>query len=316
MMIKNCAIDFGNFNVKFIMAADKKGEPDYEKIFESGYTVSSRPTGLEWELQIGDVYLNFGVRQAVERDKTKSPRMMNCTLFCIACALEESGADPSKEYHINLATDLPIDLFGIDAGKYVDYYQQKSFTVILKGKTWNIVFNRVFAYAQGIVAWAAKQEDYENYSLMGILDIGGRTIDTAVIAYNQFTGEMSIVRRFSLQNGILDLYNQIDSELQRSSIQLPEPTIAVLIRGQKSFRHGMADLIQKVVKRESDAYAQDIRNNLFERKVDLTLPFLAMGGGSGMISDRLDLELVEDAGILANVKGCMACMLQELSEAC
>lgn len=314
-MILNCAVDFGNFNTKFAMA-NGKGEPEYEKIFESGYTVSSRSTGTEWEMQLSDTYLNFGSRQAVEQDKAKSPRMMNCTLFAIACALEETGADSGKEYHVNLAVDLTIDLFGVDAENYVDYYQQKSFTVILKGKTWKITFENVFAYAQGIVAWAAKQADYESYPLMGILDLGGRTIDTAVIAYNQFTGEMSIVKRFSLQTGILDLFNRIDSDLQRSGVQLPEPTIAVLISDpEKEFRHRKKDLIKKVVKRETEDYIQEIRNGLFERKVDLTLPFLAMGGGSEMLSDRLDLDLVENAGIMANAEGCLACMLQELKEA-
>lgn len=296
--IINAGIDFGNSHTKFA-----KGSK--EICFESGYKMYATTTGDEDEMLYNGNYYIFGERASVEFDKTASDRMMLCTLRCIAEHLEYAGADPAQVQFINLGVDIPISLFGAQRAAYAAYYADKLEIVRYHGKEWKIQFERVHAFPQGVITWMADIEKYKQYDTVAVLDIGGRTIDVAVVTRDQNTGKNRFLKRFSLQKGVIKLIADIDMALNVEGMQLSELQIQSLIAGNEVM-HRRYEKIREIVDTYTNAYVDDVVNSLYENEVDADLAFILVGGGADLISRFLQerIWVIENTGNMANARAC------------
>lgn len=296
--MQNIGLDFGNSHTKA-----KAGKQ--EIIFESGFKSYPLTTGEEQEMKCDDLFYVFNKRDAVEQDKTKSNRMMLCTLYAVAQILDARNADPKKVHHINLGVDIPIDLFGKMKNRYIEYYKGKEKEISYKGNEYKIVFDEVKAYPQGVVVWAALQGEITEKQIV-LVDIGGRTIDIATIVYDRFSGKLEYRNKLSLQHGVLTLINRIDQLLQTQGIQLDEKLIQSSVYGD-TINHMKSDEIKDIVEMAADEYVEEIMNLLYENNIDAFLPVILIGGGGDMMYSRLvhKLNIIKNTGNLANAAACL-----------
>lgn len=296
--ITTAGLDFGNSHTKF-----SKGP--VKICFESGYAMYSSTTGDADEMEYDGRFYLFGKRAQVEYDKCSSERMMLCTLRCLAEYLDTAGADPAQVQFVSLGVDIPINLFGTQREAYTRYYAGKLRTVKFRGKEWKIQFEQVKAFPQGVVAWMANSDQYSQYETVVVLDIGGRTVDVAVIAKDQNTGKPRFLKRFSLQNGILNLVSDIDKELQVRGIQLNELQIESLIGGS-SLAHRRLHQVQEIVSNYRNEYVDAIVNSMYENGVDADLPFILVGGGASLVNVQLGsrLYVIKNTGNMSNAEAC------------
>lgn len=303
----NMGIDYGNSHVKATNGAKNI-------IFESGYICYPESTGVEEEMEWNGQFYVLGKRGPVEFQKTRSDRMLACTLYAAVQLLEASGVAPAKTQAVNLGTDIAICSYGTEKEKYLAYYNIPEQTVTYHGNTWNIRFDQVRTYPQGVVAWAANQEKLGTYNKLLLLDIGGRTVDVAVMTYDRFSDKKGINTRLSLQNGILSLFGAIDERLQSRGIQLEEKDMELILYGEE-FRHQDGETIRAIISDEARKYVQNLAADLYEKKIDTQLPVVLIGGGAHMLYPTLDLagmDIVTNMGVMANAQACLDCLQSQL----
>ena len=212
------AIDHGNKQIKTINC-----EPFTSGLLES----DTQPFGKDVLMYKGKYYQVTDQRIPYRKDKTEDERFFILTLFAIAKEIEEQGFYHPGVMRVQLAVGLPPAYYGTHYQSFIRYFLDRgTVSFSYRGKTYAILIDNVGCYPQSYAAALTMFQTLSTIPKALVLDIGGMTADYLQIKYGE--GDLSVCD--SLENGVIRLYNRIESKVRaEQDILLTEREIEKLI---------------------------------------------------------------------------------------
>ena len=289
------AIDHGNKQIKTIYC-----EPFTSGLLES----DTQPFGKDVLMYKGKYYQVTDQRIPYRKDKTEDERFFILTLFAIAREIEEQGVFHPGVMRVQLAVGLPPAYYGTHYQSFIRYFLDRgTVNFSYRGKTYSILIDNVGCYPQSYAAALTMFQTLSTIPKALVLDIGGMTADYLQIKYGE--GDLSVCD--SLENGVIRLYNRIESKVRaEQDILLTEREIdAILLGTEVQVPFGVA----AVVDRLAQEFIADLLSALRERQLELKSgPVIFVGGGSILLRKQIQKSgkvsnplFVED--IRANARG-------------
>lgn len=289
------AIDHGNEGIKTVNC-----EPFTSGLLES----DMKPFGKDILLYRGKYYQLSGQRIPYRKDKTEDDRFFILSLFAIAREIDASGTYRPGLIRLQLAVGLPPAYYGTHYKSFSQYFMGRgTVNFTYQGKSYSIFIDQVFCYPQSYAAALTMFQTLQRTPKALVLDIGGMTADYLQIQYGQ--GDLSVCD--SLENGVIRLYNRIESKVRaEQDVLLTEREIDDVLLGTDI---QLPSGIVPVVDRLAQEFIADLLSALRERQLELKSgPVIFVGGGSILLRKQIrqsgkvaDPLFVDD--IRANAKG-------------
>lgn len=298
------AIDHGNKQIKAINC-----EPFTSGLLES----DTQPFGKDVLMYRGKYCQITDQRIPYRKDKTEDERFFVLSLFAIAGEIEQRNCFAPGVMRVDLAVGLPPAYYGTHYKSFSNYFKDRgTVNFAYKGKTYSIFIDKVACYPQSYAAALTMFKELQTIPRALVLDIGSMTADYLQIKYGQ--GDLSVCD--SLENGVIRLYNRIESKVRaEQDILLTEREIDAILLGDKvQVPFGVADVVERL----AQEFIADLLSALRERQLELKSgPVIFVGGGSILLRKQIQRSgkvtnplFVED--IRANAKGYE--MLYKLSQ--
>ena len=289
------AIDHGNKQIKTINC-----EPFTSGLLES----DTKPFGKDVLMYKGKYYQVTDQRIPYRKDKTEDERFFILTLFAIAREIEEQGFFHPGVMRVQLAVGLPPAYYGTHYQSFIRYFLDRgTVNFSYRGKTYSILIDNVGCYPQSYAAALTMFQTLSTIPKALVLDIGGMTADYLQIKYGE--GDLSVCD--SLENGVIRLYNRIESKVRaEQDILLTEREIdAILLGTEVQVPFGVATVVDRL----AQEFIADLLSALRERQLELKSgPVIFVGGGSILLRKQIQKSgkvsnplFVED--IRANARG-------------
>ena len=289
------AIDHGNKQIKTINC-----EPFTSGLLES----DTQPFGKDVLMYKGKYYQVTDQRIPYRKDKTEDERFFILTLFAIAREIEEQGFFHPGVMRVQLAVGLPPAYYGTHYQSFIRYFLDRgTVSFSYRGKTYSILIDNVGCYPQSYAAALTMFQTLSTIPKALVLDIGGMTADYLQIKYGE--GDLSVCD--SLENGVIRLYNRIESKVRaEQDILLTEREIdAILLGTEVQVPFGVASVVDRL----AQEFIADLLSALRERQLELKSgPVIFVGGGSILLRKQIQKSgkvsnplFVED--IRANARG-------------
>lgn len=289
------AIDHGNKQIKTINC-----EPFTSGLLES----DTQPFGKDVLMYKGKYYQVTDQRIPYRKDKTEDERFFILTLFAIAREIEEQGFFHPGVMRVQLAVGLPPAYYGTHYQSFIRYFLDRgTVNFSYRGKTYAILIDNVGCYPQSYAAALTMFQTLSTIPKALVLDIGGMTADYLQIKYGE--GDLSVCD--SLENGVIRLYNRIESKVRaEQDILLTEREIdAILLGTEVQVPFGVASVVDRL----AQEFIADLLSALRERQLELKSgPVIFVGGGSILLRKQIQKSgkvsnplFVED--IRANARG-------------
>lgn len=289
------AIDHGNKQIKTINC-----EPFTSGLLES----DTQPFGKDVLMYKGKYYQVTDQRIPYRKDKTEDERFFILTLFAIAREIEEQGFFHPGVMRVQLAVGLPPAYYGTHYQSFIRYFLDRgTVNFSYRGKTYAIIIDNVGCYPQSYAAALTMFQTLSTIPKALVLDIGGMTADYLQIKYGE--GDLSVCD--SLENGVIRLYNRIESKVRaEQDILLTEREIdAILLGTEVQVPFGVATVVDRL----AQEFIADLLSALRERQLELKSgPVIFVGGGSILLRKQIQKSgkvsnplFVED--IRANARG-------------
>ena len=289
------AIDHGNKQIKTINC-----EPFTSGLLES----DTQPFGKDILMYKGKYYQVTDQRIPYRKDKTEDERFFILTLFAIAREIEEQGFFHPGVMRVQLAVGLPPAYYGTHYQSFIRYFLDRgTVNFSYRGKTYAILIDNVGCYPQSYAAALTMFQTLSTIPKALVLDIGGMTADYLQIKYGE--GDLSVCD--SLENGVIRLYNRIESKVRaEQDILLTEREIdAILLGTEVQVPFGVASVVERL----AQEFIADLLSALRERQLELKSgPVIFVGGGSILLRKQIQKSgkvsnplFVED--IRANARG-------------
>ena len=289
------AIDHGNKQIKTINC-----EPFTSGLLES----DTQPFGKDILMYKGKYYQVTDQRIPYRKDKTEDERFFILTLFAIAKEIEEQGFYHPGVMRVQLAVGLPPAYYGTHYQSFIRYFLDRgTVSFSYRGKTYAILIDNVGCYPQSYAAALTMFQTLSTIPKALVLDIGGMTADYLQIKYGE--GDLSVCD--SLENGVIRLYNRIESKVRaEQDILLTEREIdAILLGTEVQVPFGVANVVERL----AQEFIADLLSALRERQLELKSgPVIFVGGGSILLRKQIQKSgkvsnplFVED--IRANARG-------------
>lgn len=289
------AIDHGNKQIKTINC-----EPFTSGLLES----DTQPFGKDVLMYKGKYYQVTDQRIPYRKDKTEDERFFILTLFAIAKEIEEQGFYHPGVMRVQLAVGLPPAYYGTHYQSFIRYFLDRgTVSFSYRGKTYAILIDNVGCYPQSYAAALTMFQTLSTIPKALVLDIGGMTADYLQIKYGE--GDLSVCD--SLENGVIRLYNRIESKVRaEQDILLTEREIdAILLGTEVQVPFGVASVVDRL----AQEFIADLLSALRERQLELKSgPVIFVGGGSILLRKQIQKSgkvsnplFVED--IRANARG-------------
>ena len=289
------AIDHGNKQIKTINC-----EPFTSGLLES----DTQPFGKDVLMYKGKYYQVTDQRIPYRKDKTEDERFFILTLFAIAREIEEQGFFHPGVMRVQLAVGLPPAYYGTHYQSFIRYFLDRgTVNFSYRGKTYSILIDNVGCYPQSYAAALTMFQTLSTIPKALVLDIGGMTADYLQIKYGE--GDLSVCD--SLENGVIRLYNRIESQVRaEQDILLTEREIdAILLGTEVQVPFGVATVVDRL----AQEFIADLLSALRERQLELKSgPVIFVGGGSILLRKQIQKSgkvsnplFVED--IRANARG-------------
>ena len=289
------AIDHGNKQIKTINC-----EPFTSGLLES----DTQPFGKDSLMYKGKYYQVTDQRIPYRKDKTEDERFFILTLFAIAREIEEQGFFHPGVMRVQLAVGLPPAYYGTHYQSFIRYFLDRgTVNFSYRGKTYAILIDNVGCYPQSYAAALTMFQTLSTIPKALVLDIGGMTADYLQIKYGE--GDLSVCD--SLENGVIRLYNRIESKVRaEQDILLTEREIdAILLGTEVQVPFGVATVVDRL----AQEFIADLLSALRERQLELKSgPVIFVGGGSILLRKQIQKSgkvsnplFVED--IRANARG-------------
>ena len=289
------AIDHGNKQIKTINC-----EPFTSGLLES----DTQPFGKDVLMYKGKYYQVTDQRIPYRKDKTEDERFFILSLFAIAREIEEQGFFHPGVMRVQLAVGLPPAYYGTHYQSFIRYFLDRgTVNFSYRGKTYAILIDNVGCYPQSYAAALTMFQTLSTIPKALVLDIGGMTADYLQIKYGE--GDLSVCD--SLENGVIRLYNRIESKVRaEQDILLTEREIdAILLGTEVQVPFGVASVVDRL----AQEFIADLLSALRERQLELKSgPVIFVGGGSILLRKQIQKSgkvsnplFVED--IRANARG-------------
>lgn len=289
------SIDHGNKQIKTIHCAP----------FTSGLVESeSKPFGSRVLNYKGKYYQVTDRRIPYRKDKTEDERFFVLTLIAIAEELEATNFTGHGVTAVQLAVGLPPAYYGANYQKFSRYFIGRGIiNYTYSGKSYAIQINDVGCYPQSYAAALTMFQTLKDIPSALVLDIGGMTADYLEIKYGE--GDLSICD--SLENGVILLYNQIESKVRaEQDILLSEQQIDAILEEHEV---QLPQNVVEIVERLTQEFIADLLSTLREHQLELkSKPVIFVGGGSILLRKQIEKSgkipyamFLED--IRANAKG-------------
>ena len=289
------AIDHGNKQIKTINC-----EPFTSGLLES----DTQPFGKDILMYKGKYYQVTDQRIPYRKDKTEDERFFILSLFAIAREIEEQGFFHPGVMRVQLAVGLPPAYYGTHYQSFIRYFLDRgTVSFSYRGKTYSILIDNVGCYPQSYAAALTMFQTLSTIPKALVLDIGGMTADYLQIKYGE--GDLSVCD--SLENGVIRLYNRIESKVRaEQDILLTEREIdAILLGTEVQVPFGVASVVDRL----AQEFIADLLSALRERQLELKSgPVIFVGGGSILLRKQIQKSgkvsnplFVED--IRANARG-------------
>ena len=289
------AIDHGNKQIKTINC-----EPFTSGLLES----DTQPFGKDILMYKGKYYQVTDQRIPYRKDKTEDERFFILILFAIAREIEEQGFFHPGVMRVQLAVGLPPAYYGTHYQSFIRYFLDRgTVSFSYRGKTYSILIDNVGCYPQSYAAALTMFQTLSTIPKALVLDIGGMTADYLQIKYGE--GDLSVCD--SLENGVIRLYNRIESKVRaEQDILLTEREIdAILLGTEVQVPFGVASVVDRL----AQEFIADLLSALRERQLELKSgPVIFVGGGSILLRKQIQKSgkvsnplFVED--IRANARG-------------
>ena len=289
------AIDHGNKQIKTINC-----EPFTSGLLES----DTQPFGKDVLMYKGKYYQVTDQRIPYRKDKTEDERFFILSLFAIAREIEEQGFFHPGVMRVQLAVGLPPAYYGTHYQSFIRYFLDRgAVSFSYRGKTYSILIDNVGCYPQSYAAALTMFQTLSTIPKALVLDIGGMTADYLQIKYGE--GDLSVCD--SLENGVIRLYNRIESKVRaEQDILLTEREIdAILLGTEVQVPFGVASVVDRL----AQEFIADLLSALRERQLELKSgPVIFVGGGSILLRKQIQKSgkvsnplFVED--IRANARG-------------
>lgn len=289
------AIDHGNKQIKTINC-----EPFTSGLLES----DTQPFGKDVLMYKGKYYQVTDQRIPYRKDKTEDERFFILTLFAIAREIEEQGFFHPGVMRVQLAVGLPPAYYGTHYQSFIRYFLDRgTVNFSYRGKTYSILIDNVGCYPQSYAAALTMFQTLSTIPKALVLDIGGMTADYLQIKYGE--GDLSVCD--SLENGVIRLYNRIESKVRaEQDILLTEREIdAILLGTEVQVPFGVVTVVDRL----AQEFIADLLSALRERQLELKSgPVIFVGGGSILLRKQIQKSgkvsnplFVED--IRANARG-------------
>jgi plasmid segregation protein ParM len=270
--VEKVCIDIGNADVKVKTATQLvKFKSSIQPAFsDDGDVIKLRGN----RFQVGAGYPDISL------DKSNS---LSFELYFLK-ALADCTEDEYGEFHVFL--DLPLLHF-----YNVSYRDELSKKLLgehnfeYNGKKKKICVVRIDYYPQGLIALFAN--DITNYCdrIVGIVDIGGLTVDAIVV------DNLSPIKdsMFSINQGTIILENNVKTRLnQEFLLNLQGYEIPYIIREGKSNRIPNSD---RVINQVIEEYFTTLKLEMDKRNWSTeTIDIIGIGGGALLLKDYLELN--------------------------
>lgn len=289
------AVDHGNKQIK-----------TNHRTFTSGFCVSSTrpPFGKDVLFYKNKYYTLSDQRIPYMRDKTSDDRYFILTLFAIAFELKERGFSQSDITEIELGIGLPPAHFGAQYEKFTQYFLDRGVIEFsLDDNPFAIKIVAASCFPQAYAATMPIFQQIRNYPKAIIVDIGGFTADYMIMK----NGIPTLSSCDSLENGIINLYNNIRSRVSSNfDLLLEESDIDDILKDKPNvYDENIADIVRE----QAQIFVNDLINKLRELMIDLrTGKAIFVGGGSILLkkyieaSDKISCPIFVEE-ISANTKG-------------
>lgn len=293
------AIDLGNRNVKVCL---KKGDKIKLDMFQSRFSSEEMLdyTSIE-NIEFDGVRYSFDKGEYdFEFNKTQK-NYMPLLLLALGRAL---NGDEKKDVDIELMIGAPVEHVAGLREKFKEQLLDKSFVFKYKEDEYKVNIKKVGIIGEGFATYFSIPRSMKEASNIGILDIGGRTVNIATF----INGKQDKV--CTLNTGILDVKNDILKEYKKEGKDYDIHIIENLIDSNRI----------EIKARDKKEFVEKIVNEAKLYKIDKDLyEWIIVGGGADDIGeDILNKEFGENAklenAIFANVKGYHSFMIAKWGE--
>ena len=238
------------------------------------------------------------------RDKTTDDRYFILTLFAIAFELKERSFSQTEITEVELGIGLPPAHFGAQYEKFTQYFLGRGVIEFsLDDNPITIKIVDASCFPQAYAATMPIFQQIRNYPKAIIVDIGGFTADYMIMK----NGIPTLSSCDSLENGVINLYNNIRSRISSNyDLLLEESDIDDILKDKPSiYNEAVADIVRE----QAQIFVGDLINKLRELMIDLrTGKAIFVGGGSILLkkyieaSDKISCPIFVEE-ISANTKG-------------
>lgn len=289
------AVDHGNKQIK-----------TNHRTFTSGFFESStRPPFGKDVLFYNNKYYTFSDKRIpYMRDKTSDERYFILTLFAIAFELNERDITQGEVTEIELSIGLPPAHFGAQYEKFTEYFLNRGIIEFsFDDSPITIKITKASCFPQAYAATMPIFQQVRNYPKAIIIDIGGFTADYMIMK----NGIPTLSSCDSLENGVINLYNNIRSKISSNyDLLLEESDIDDILKDKPNvYDEKVADIVRE----QARVFVNDLINKLRELMIDLrTGKAIFVGGGSILLkkyieaSDKISCPIFVEE-ISANTKG-------------
>lgn len=278
------AVDIGNRNIKL---AYKKGDTVVFDIFESRFTSEEQQDYSNAEvIEINDT--KYCIEQGTydfEFNKTQKDY-----LPLLLCAIARATREEDVELMIGAPAEHVIGL----RNDFKDQLNGKIFDFKYKGEDRKVRINKLGVIAEGFATYFAIPKAIRNTGgNMGIIDIGGRTVNVATF----INGKQDKV--CTLNTGLLDIKNNMLKELKKQGKDYDINTVENLIKNDRL----------NINEKDKNDFIAKVKNDIKIDKIDIDLYdwFLTGGGaidiGDKILNDNFGKNCIIKDAIFTNVYG-------------
>jgi plasmid segregation protein ParM len=295
-----CAIDHGFHSTKVYTVINGKEykfkfDSKYERVLQDDDLNKNNTMKIYWN------GYNYLVGEGASNDSLDDDKYNNeLARICTYAAL--SKLSNFVGYEFDLVCGYPLTTCSNSKDNFVEYLKSDGVEEIeLEGELKRFKIGDVNVLPQGASAlYGLNTQDYKD-KVVGILDVGGKTINGIVIS------NLNPIRQtmFTEDLGILILYNSIKMALNKEGINVMDYQVPyVMDKGLPGYGNEVGEIIDGVITKHVNDIKVIMRRNKWAIE---SLPILTIGGGSIVLQDALCKILPHvirvDEPEYANVKG-------------
>ena len=243
---------------------------------------------------VGEEGKNSFLENRSEMDKTNDVhRLLVLTGICKALKLMGHSSDECVEVEIAINVPLAFYKSAGEQQRVIQFYQNDNqpYVVTMDDETYTFKINNVLPYFEGIGPLFSDSANYENQEVIG-LDLG--SLNTGYATFDNLRPIGNLSNNFN--DGVDNLLATVSDLLLTYNLpNLSEKNIHDIIKG--TYNGSLPEDVQEQVDQVCLEHLQQLQYTLFNRKLNVKLPFLVCGGGAILLERFLPM-------VFSNVRVC------------